>query len=203
MFVEVPVRFVEFQVNSALDGGGVGDINAGFKYALIHDQDEYLTFQLRFYAPTGDSFEGLGTAHATIEPGLLFWKQCSDRLQIQGELRDWQPLGGSDFAGNVIRYGVGLGYNVLNPCCRCCDCCQNRDVKLQAVAEVVGWTVLSGMELVDDVGPVSAAGDTIVNLKLGPRLTWNRSSLYAGWGHAITGDAWYRDMVRLEYVHAF
>lgn len=24
-----------------------------------------------------------------------------------------------------------------------------------------------------------------------------------GWGHALTGDAWYRDMMRLEYIRNF
>ncbi|MBV8607041.1 MAG: hypothetical protein JO034_06230, partial [Singulisphaera sp.] len=27
----------------------------------------------------------------------------------------------------------------------------------------------------------------------------DRHSLYVGYGHAITGDHWYKDMLRLEY----
>jgi hypothetical protein len=206
IFVEVPVRFVEFQFddknNSRGDTGGLSDINAGFKYAWIACPDYYLTSELRVYAATGDSYLGLGTGHTSIEPGLLFWRRLSERVSIQGELRDWVPLDGTNFAGNVIRYGGEFGYDLVRSE-RCCSACgRSYQSRLTAVGEIVGWTVFNGQELTP-TGPISAAGDTIVNLKLGPRLTWGGNSVYVGWGHALTGDAWYRDMVRLEYVRNF
>ena len=63
----------------------------------------------------------------------------------------------------MIRYGVGLSYEVFN----------NGYLRLSPVVEFVGWTALGGKESV--VSPTGvqiqdAAGDTIVNGKLGLRL---------------------------------
>jgi hypothetical protein len=72
----------------------------------------------------------------------------------------------------------------------------------------VGWTVLSGKEAfpqpsglvtVDD-----AAGETIVNVKVGMRASSNRfGDVFVGYGRALTGDRWYEDTVRLEWRLAF
>jgi hypothetical protein len=77
------------------------------------------------------------------------------------------------------------------------------------IAEVVGWTVLHGKEFAPDIGVKDAAGDTIVNGKLGTRFFFgdrcerggllNRSDLYLGYGRALTGTVWYKDIIRLEY----
>ena len=58
---------------------------------------------------------------------------------------------------------------------------------------------------------LDADGDTIVNFKIGLRLGFDhdglslgdRSSLYAGYGRALTGDVWYEDVFRFEYRVAF
>src|SRR5437667_110938 len=50
-FIEVPIRSIELNDNHQ-DFGGLGDINAGFKAALIADPCSYLTFQFRVFTPT-------------------------------------------------------------------------------------------------------------------------------------------------------
>jgi len=97
-------------------------------------------------------------------------------------------------------------YDLITPCAAC-----GRNMRLTAVTEVVGWSILSG----EGSSPFSppaisannptfdASGISIVNLKIGPRLTWGQNSLYAGWGHALTEQAWYRDIGRIEYCRAF
>src|SRR5262249_47232804 len=65
-FLEVPVRFINPQQNG--NHAGLGDIEFGFKGALIADCDRYLTFQLRTFTPTGDGRKGLGTEHYSLEP---------------------------------------------------------------------------------------------------------------------------------------
>ena len=187
-FVELPLRAIQFETNSGDDGSGIGDVNAGFKFAVIHDANQYLTAQLRVYVPTGNSYAGLGTGHTSIEPALLYWRRLSDRISVQAEFRDWIPMGGSDFQGNVLRYGLGGGYDLITPCCG-----GDRGMRLTAVTEVVGWSVLSGEGLTEN-GIIDASGTSIVNLKIGPRLSWGQNSLYAGWGHALTEQAWYRDI---------
>jgi hypothetical protein len=117
----------------------------------------------------------------------------TDRLTFEGELRDWIPINGTDFAGNVIRYGVGLGYDIIH-----CDA-----VRITPVVEFVGWTVLSGKEAVvagAQTTAVDASGDTIVNIKLGTRVVFGEhNDIYVGYGRALTGAVWYKDMLRLEY----
>ena len=158
----------------------------------MQGHDEYLTFQLRGYFPTGDTSEGLGTGHYSVEPGLLYFHQV-DRWQFQAELKDWIPIGGdTDFNSNVIEYGAGLGY-VLADTGRCV---------VTPVGEVVGWTFIGGQKQnADTVVPVSANGDTIINLKPGVRLGmkhpddplgFQRISLYAGWSTAVTDQHLYQ-----------
>jgi hypothetical protein len=190
-FVEVPVRFVNFDVNP--DSGGLSDINAGFKFAFVDTTDLVATFQLRAYAPTGDARRGLGTDHVSLEPAFLFYKPLSERLRLEGELRDWVPVGGTDYAGNVVRYGLGVTY----------DLCRVGKVRIEPVTELVGWTVLGGKEtVVSPSGAVAiedAAGDSILNVKLGARLIFSdRADVYAGYGRALTGDRWYEDVYRVE-----
>jgi hypothetical protein len=196
-FAEMPYRFVdpELQDNTS----GFGDANAGFKLALRQDCCQTTTFQLRTYIPSGDGSRGLGTDHASLEPALLHYRQLSQRLALETELRDWIALDGTeDFAGNVLRYGAGVSYLLNN-----CYCTPTR-----AVVELVGWTVLDGMTaflpapgqaVIED-----AAGDTIVNLKIGLRHNLSPCcDVYAGYGRALTDETWYDHVVRLELRRTF
>jgi len=190
IFLNVPIRFLNPQVND--NHQGFSDLSAGFKYAFISEPDLVTSFQLQTWAPTGYSRRGLGTRHVSIEPAFLMWTRLTDRVVMESELRYWMPAGGTDFAGDIIRYGVGFGYGERSQC----------GLWAMPVVEFVGWTVLSGKEA---VGPaptafVDAAGDTIVNVKAGVRVgNGDRSDLYLGYGRALTGAVWYKDIVRVEY----
>ena len=209
VFGELPVRFLQTSPSSnpslagIQDTGnarGISDFEAGFKYALIRDADSIFTFQLKTYIPTGNASRGLGTDHVSIEPGFLAQRRVNSRLDIFGELRDWIPVNGSEFAGqnfagNVLRYGVGAAYSVVD----------TSDVQISPIVEFVGWSVLDGLVLNTDVpaGAINAdAATTIVNAKAGVRTLFkdNGSTLYLGYGHALTGQRWYEDIVRLEYT---
>lgn len=190
-FAEMPVRFLNPEVNA--NTAGLADMNAGFKWAFLHEDAGTLAFQFRTYVPTGDADRGLGTRHVSLEPALLAYRPLTDRLRVEGEFRYWVPVGGGDFAGDVVRYGVGFSYDLF-----CRD-----NLRITPVAEFVGWTVLDGQaSVVGPAGLVSvedAAGDTIVNAKLGVRV-WlgGRADLYAGYGRPLTGDRWYENTFRLE-----
>jgi hypothetical protein len=238
-FLEVPVRFLHFNGlerqtaeegsdtstfpepgnehlqevsqlrNSKRDFSGFSDLVAGFKAALVADHDQYLTFQFRTYIPTGDEGEGLGTGHVSLEPGLLAYQRLN-RLQLQGQLRDWIPVDGSRVEGNILIYGVGAGYDVYQ--------CGN--LRITPVVEFVGWTMLSGFE--SFIGPLAVApqfagavvpsnhgvkdatGETIVNAKVGVRTYFGQhNDIYAGFGTALTSDRWYQEIVRVEYRLSF
>jgi hypothetical protein len=191
-FVDVPVRFINPTINP--DHAGLSDVDAGFKYAFLYDETRVATFQFRTYAPTGDSRRGLGTDHVTVEPALLYYDRLTERLGLEGELRLWTPVGGTDFAGDIVRYGLGLHYDLF----RTSHC------TVTPAAEFVGWTVLDGKETVlPATGPAfvhDANGETIVNAKLGVFFKFgDRADVYAGYGRALTGDAWYEDTLRVQF----
>jgi hypothetical protein len=200
-FVYIPVRFINPQANA--NAAGLSDISFGTKYAFIYNPKRIVSFLLQAYAPSGIKSEGLGNGNWWLEPGLLWLEQMSPRWQLFGEFRDKQYLGRtSDFTGNVMRYGLGTSYMVA----------YGQRGYIAPVAEAVGWTVLDGKELTD-LGPVSAAGDTIVNAKIGVRIGFGgatpgtpyptRSDLYIGYGRALTGAVWYKDLLRVEYRFFF
>jgi hypothetical protein len=201
VFTSIPVRFLNPDVNR--NTAGLADISFGFKYALIACPDRWLTFQLRAITPSGDASDGLGTSNWWLEPGLLYLQQVNPRWQVFGELRDQIPVSPrSNFTGNVLRYGLGTSYMAY----------QGRSSYVAPVGELVGWTVLSGRVLADGQD-VSASGDTIVNAKLGVRIGFGqagcggpfptRNDIYIGYGRALTGDVWYKDILRLEYRRFF
>jgi hypothetical protein len=110
----------------------------------------------------------------------------------------------------VIRYGTSLNYLVFN----------RTNFRVIPSVELVGWTVLGGKELaVANPGIIGhpetgtfatqdASGDSILNAKFGVRFGFgaleergllSQSSLYVGYGRALTGDVWYKDILRVEY----
>jgi hypothetical protein len=191
-FVEMPWRFVNPEVNA--NANGISDINAGFKWAFLYSDDGVLTFQFRTYAPTGDAGRGLGNRHVSLEPALLFFQPLTDQLHVEGEFRTWIPIGGTDFAGDVLRYGVGLNY----------DLCETSEVKVVPVAELVGWTVLNGKESLlhpSGLGSVEdAAGDTILDIKFGVYLKLGQfGDIYTGYGRPLTGNRWYENVYRVQF----
>jgi hypothetical protein len=211
--LSVFVEMHEHAVNPELapNAVGLGDMNVGCKWAFHSSAAGVETFQLRTYIPTANPLLVLGPGHASVEPGLLLFHRLTDRLYTEGELKDWIPLSENGFAGNILNYGLGVSYVVADGAFR-----------LAPVCELVGWTVLSGKETVvapSGVPPLtlppgvdntsgfpvkSAAGDTIVNVKLGIRIRCGDcGDIYAGYGRALTGAFWYKNMFRVEYRYAF
>lgn len=203
LFAETPVRLINPDVND--NTGGFGDLNVGFKTAIYACKHQYLTGQFRVYAPTGDADRGLGTGHASLEPGLLYLGRVNDRLILQSEFRTWVPLsdsqvaGRGDFAGTVLRYGIGGGYDIL----KLDSCCKRR--RVTGTFETVGWSILDGLALDgrNPQAPIDVDGDTIVNIKTGLRYTSGRQSIASSFGKSVTGDRWYSDILRVEYRYAF
>jgi hypothetical protein len=191
IFVEGPYRFLNPERNDNEDG--IGDMTAGFKYAILDCCDCLATFQFKAYFPTGDGSLGLGTDHYSVEPGLLFLAPLCEGWTVEGEVRYWIPIDGTDFAGDVVRYGVGVSW-LAHESCTC---------RVSPVAEFVGWTVLdgkaSGVAPNGQVFVEDSKGDTIVNAKVGVRIASGSHELYAGYGRALTGDTWYDNVWRVEW----
>ena len=199
---------------SGLTQRGGGDVSAGIRWGWIESPDEHLTLQVRVTVPSGEARRALGTGNTSIDVGLLYDQQIGSRTRFYAELNDWQTLdavtlrnAGSTFPpglldqnANILRYGAGLGYDVLS----CGSRCEPR--VLTALFECVGWTVLDGnTPEIGGTAPaiVDATGDTIVNGKYGVRYTHGVSSIYVGYGHNWTSDRWYSDLFRLEWMRNF
>ncbi len=159
MFLEAPMRWLNPEVNANVYG--YGDTNFGLKLCTWNSDEFLATLQMRVYAPTA-SQPGLGTDHWTIEPALLgLWRPFTN-LEVEGELRYWVPIGGTDFAGDVVRYGLGVSLGQASP-----------SIWFKPVLEGVGWTVTGGKSLEvsapDAYTIQNAAGQTIINGYLGMR----------------------------------
>jgi hypothetical protein len=205
VFFDLPFRWIkptEFVAGtgSFSNQSGLADITIGTKVSISTSSSRDITAMVRGSIPTGDSSKGLGTDHGSIEPALLVRQGIGSRFQIEGQFGYWHPTGSSkgplpgngNFAGNILYYGIGPSFSVVN----------NRNVRLAPVVELVGWHVLSGWETSTFVagGTGDASGLNIVNLKVGGRLALSGgSSVYVGYGWALTSNQWYDHILRLEY----
>jgi hypothetical protein len=205
-FTQLPFRWLQPQsfpgTSQAFpSSGGFGDVQLGIKFAPIVSTRRYVTLQFKTFLPSGDAGLGLGTHHYSIEPSLLYYQRLSERLSVEAEVGDTHPIGTSSgvptatshgFAGDVFFYGAGPSYKFIN----------DEKFGLAGVLEVVGWNVRSGYV----TGPAnpSTAGVNIVNMKVGPRMSFgSHHSLYIGYGIALTSAKWYRDILRTEYRYSF
>jgi hypothetical protein len=199
-FVEVPVRFLDTVPSGKT--AGLTDMNFGFKYALLQEPDRLTTFQLRTYLPTGAASHDLGTDHVSLEPALLYLHRYNEAVTVEAELRDYIPVGAGPWAGNIVRYGVGVSYTMAR-----------EKLRIIPVVEVVGWTVLGGKDFISDSDHIfSAGGDTIVNAKFGLRLglgqanapgALSKTDLYVGYGRALTDQVWYKNIFSAEVRFRF
>jgi hypothetical protein len=204
-FAELPTRWLEPKTflnpgSGFTNQAGIGDVRAGVKLAVLAESRQTVTVQLQMFFPTGQALNGLGTDHASLQPELLLYQQLSDRLVLESQIGDWHPFGGSagvptsgsgKFSGDVLFYGIGPSYEVY----------RTGSVRFAPVVELVGWYVRSGFQT---AATSDASGTNIVNLKIGARTSWSpASSLYVGYGHALTSSTWYDDIVRFEYRYSF
>jgi hypothetical protein len=210
VFGSIPLRFVQPQsflvpnANTFDSESGFSDIRAGIKAALYSTDTATVTAQAQGYFASGDATKGLGTDHASFEAAVLFHQTLSDKVTIESQFGDWHPIGGSsfngpgplngaDYAGDVLFYGIGPSFELVN----------TGRLRFAPVIELVGWHVLGGLR--QDAGDLSPAeGTNIVNLKLGARTTFDdKSSFYVGYGFAMTDEQWYGNIVRFEYRYSF
>lgn len=191
IFFETPLRWLNPDLNA--NERGVGDSNLGFKVVIWQDMPILATLQVRGYLPTAAN-SALGTKHYSIEPALLLNWRITDYLTLEGDGRFWAPLGGTDFAGNLTRYGLALVYGQRSA----------SEVWMTPVAEVVGWSILGGKVMhaptLDRVTVEDAAGTFILNACMGARIGLSHNAdIYLGYTRCLTGPSWYRDLIRVEF----
>jgi hypothetical protein len=210
-FVMVPFRWIEpFFISvpgkspNLSSGGGISDVQAGVKYAALKTGETHVTLQVKADFPTGNGAEGFGTNHYSVEPMVLVYQRLNDRTALEGEAGDSHPIGGTYFinpggppkkwSADVAMYGLGPSYRLI----------ERDKYSFAPVLELVAWHVFGGLQTGANNVVQSAAGINVFNAKLGGRLSFaHGSSIYAGYGRAITSDIWYRNLFRVEYRKAF
>jgi hypothetical protein len=192
-FISTPLLFLNADVNR--DFWGLGDIDLGFKWAFLNTSNFLGTFQFRTYVPTANN-TALRMHQFSMEPALLFNANILDYFTVEGEAKYWFPISDNLYNGQVLQYGVGLGFGQRDP----------NSIWIVPVIEGIAWTVLSGRELVPGPMPavISSHGENIVNVYGGFRFgLGNQMSVYAGYGHSLTGEYWYKDVWRIEFRFFF
>ncbi|MEM9826689.1 MAG: hypothetical protein AAF958_08880 [Planctomycetota bacterium] len=206
VFVEAPYRFLNPERNA--NATGFSDLIVGGKRVLWLDEAQIFTGQFRVFIPTGDADRLLGTDHVSLEPGLLAARRISPLTLLEGEMRLWIPVGGTEideghFAAPVLRLGAGIGHDLYFEA----DACGCQTKRLSAVTEFVGWTIFDGFATIPETPElaqlIEVDGDTIINGKFGLRWTDPKRSIFVGYGRALTGDVWYHNILRAEYVMRF
>ena len=217
-FVEAPYRHVSPQtadVNFALNPVQVpcrhsnfADMNVGTKAMLLDCELIQITFQFKTFIPTGDFTNGLGTAHVSLEPSLLFNLRLSPKDYLQGQFAYWIPIGGDPvYQGNIFHFHLSCNH-VL-----CCPC---PGLRLIGTVEVNEWSVCNGAFTATDflagdpangnrLSPVAApAVSTMASAGPGVRLfICDKIDLGVGTAFAFTTDHWAKELIRAEFRWRF
>jgi hypothetical protein len=195
---DVPIRIVD------PDGGyantsGLSDINITTKLLFLDGHQWQITNLFRTHIPSGDANRGLGTGHASIEPGFAMRYKYSDYTYFHADLKYWVPLGGDpNFEGEVLNYGFAMSH-----VWRETDC-----FAVMPTIEFKGYAFLDGLQTesittIPQVVDVDPEGILIVHP--GIRWAWDHGTdcglrevgIFGGF--AATSDSLYQELLRLEF----
>jgi hypothetical protein len=194
-FVDVPVRFLNPEFND--NHWGLSDAQIGFKLALLQWETFNATGQVRLYLPTAAVQRGLGNDEATLEPGILVNWEPIPHLYVEAEFQVWWSLSGTIYDTEILRYGLGLSYGE-----------RGEGAWVVPVLECQGWGLPRGRETVVLSARRNYVQETenemIFNAYAGFRAGYGeRGDLFVGYGRALTGEVWYKDMFRIELRYRY
>jgi hypothetical protein len=145
---------------------GFSDMTIGTKSLLLDCDLLQVALQFSTYLPTGNFMSGLGTAHVSLEPALLFTLKLTPDCYFQGEMAYWIPIAGDPlFAGPVWHNRFSFN-QVL---CRILP-----DVQLIGTLECINYNVMGGNYTSPDVlsptGKAVAVSGTATMFSAGPGI---------------------------------
>jgi len=189
MTFEVPYRSVD-----PLDGSieaGFADMIIGTK-SLIFDRELFqVTLQFRTFMPSGNTLEGLGTGHTSLEPSLVVGFKISPESYLQAQLAEWIPIGGSEYAGSILHYHISYNRTLthLLP-----------DVPVVGTAEFNGWSFQDGSYTDPYKGQQRANDFTYTSGTLGLRMfVCDTFDMGMSANFALNTPNWTRELYRLEF----
>jgi hypothetical protein len=194
VFGSLPIRALQPEINDSQVG--LADVNVGAKLAVFALPDLVQTLQFRVYCPTGKANEGLGSDIFAIEPAFLVYNRLTPRWTLEGEIRDWIPIGEPEFAGSVLHYGITAAYDLTTAA---------NGWSVRPVFGLWGVAFINGRQTVlGPTGPVlEDARERILNADLGVRLGGNGSSIYVGFSQVLSGSSLFENEVRLEWRYNY
>ena len=195
---DVPIRLVDPDLGYA-NTSGLSDINITTKLVFLDGHHWQITNLFRTYIPSGDANRGLGTGHASIEPGFAMRYKYSDYTYFHGDLKYWVPLGGDqEFEGEVLNYGFAMSH-----VWRETDC-----FAVMPTIEFKGYAFLDGLQtesIVTIPQVVDVDPEGILIIHPGIRWAWDHGTdcglreIGVFGGFAATSDSLYQEMLRLEF----
>jgi hypothetical protein len=206
LFFEMPYRHMDPETGristaGCCDVSGFADLNLGTKALLLDCELAQIAFQFKTFLPTGDFTKGLGTAHVSLEPSLLFALKLTSASYLQAQVAYWIPIGGDDlYQGEVFHAHLSWNCGLWHPC---------DSLLLVGTLEVNEWSVMGGAYTVPDFllngKPVAASATTnMASAGPGARLfICNKIDVGVGTAFAFTGSHWADELVRAEFRMRF
>jgi hypothetical protein len=195
-FVEVPYRSIDPVL--ARDAAGFADMNLGTKSLIFDCELLQVTLQMRMFIPSGETFEGLGNGHMTLEPSLLVAIKLAPDTYLQGQISEWIPLGGDPtYEGAILHHHLSLNHVLyrLLP-----------DVPVIGTAEYSGWSFQDGAYTDPVIGSFQkASNQTYAMLGCGFRLVvcdrvdFGVSAFFGLTDPQHFASEWYRSEIRWRY----
>ena len=147
---DIPIRIVEPEVYG--NSGGFGDVSIITKAVFLDGKKWQLANTFEVYIPSGDRSAGLGTGHASLEPGFAWRYKWSDVTYLHGDLKFWIPLGADDVhGGEVLSYGIAMSHVWRD----------GDDYAIMPTIEFVGMSFLDGQLTVPTATLPVTPNDTI------------------------------------------
>ena len=160
-FFEIPYTAINPSIVGRSSGFSI--MNIGTK-ALFYDCELIqLAFQFRTYFPIGNTSEGLGNGHVSLEPSLLMTLRLAPETYLQGQLAEWIPIGGDPvYQGSILHSAFSLNHVLLRFA---------PEMPLIGTFEMNGWSFQNG-SYTDPSFPKSPAryGGGETYFSLGPGL---------------------------------
>lgn len=176
---------------------GFADIKIGTK-SLVHDSPLLqIAFQMTTHIPSAQSIKGLGTAHVSLEPALLFGMRLSRKSFLQAQVAQWIPIGGDpDYAGSLARWGISwnrLAWQL------------DESTQMTTNLEVFAWSFQDGAYTDPVRGALQkASNETYVYLGPGCRLlVCNKWEIGVGGAFALSDRHFAETLIRSEFTMRF
>ncbi|MDX2039323.1 MAG: hypothetical protein SFX72_21930 [Isosphaeraceae bacterium] len=191
LFFEIPYRSNNPTYGPSMSG--FADLNFGSKSLLFDTELLQVTFQFRSFMPSGQASKGLGTAHVSLEPSLMFSMRLAPEAYLQGQFAEWIPLGGdSTYAGALMHYHLSYNQVLWRPV---------PDAPIMGTFEFNGWSFQDGAYTDPSrKAPVTSSGDSYLNLGTGLRMSVADKIDFGGaiaW--PLNNEYWANPLLRFEF----